>query len=72
MNGVTLLIVTLQALVDVTAQAFAERPLLWSVMLIWVATLSCSVGALLDKQGWAATGWAAVSASFFAIWVVIA
>lgn len=72
MNGVVLLISTLQALGDVTANAFLAQPLLWSVMLIWIVTLSCTAGALLDKQGWAATGWGLATSAFFALWLALA
>ncbi len=72
MKGEVLLITTLQSLWDVTWAAFWAQPLVWTAMLAWIATLSCAVGALLDKQGWAAAGWGIVASSLFALWLALA
>lgn len=67
----TMLIILAQTLAEVTLEAFAERPIMWTAFCVWVLAMMFSAGAFLEHRGWRGTAWATLSASAFAIVVAI-
>lgn len=67
----TFLIILFQTLIEVTLEAFASRPIMWTAFVVWVLAMAFSAGAFVERRGWRGTAWAMLSASAFAIVLVI-
>lgn len=72
MTGPTLFMAFCEALWAVALAAFAEAPLLWTMLIGAVAALTMCSWDLLEHRGLRAAAWGMTFAVLFAVWLALA